>query len=430
MSHLEKQSNSSPSRRELMGSAATVGAAALVGSAISSVAYAGENNTLKVGVIGCGGRGSGAVGNALRADPNTKLVAMADVFADRLEAAFKILKKNPEIGDRVQVDEDHKFAGFDGYKQVIAASDVVLLATPPHFRPIHIAAAVEAGKHVFAEKPVAVDVPGIKKILAACAEAKRKNLNVVSGLCYRFDRPKMELVKRIHDGAIGDIRSLQCTYNTGGLWYRKGNPEWTQMEQQMRNWYYYTWLSGDFICEQHVHSLDKVLWVMGDKPPARCTASGGRIQRTAPKYGNIYDHFNSVFEWENGVKAFSSCRQWVGCDGDVSDYAVGSTGTAALQHHWIKGKQKWRWRGDAINMYDAEHIALFKAIRQNKAINHGDYMCKSTLMGVMGRMSAYTGKSIKWDQLLASTLDLSPPAYEWGPLEMRPVAVPGKTPLV
>jgi predicted dehydrogenase len=202
------------------------------------------------------------------------------------------------------------------------------------------------------------------------------------------------------------------------------------MEYQIRNWYYFTWLSGDFICEQHVHSLDKVLWAMKDEAPAVCTASGGRSQRTGEMYGNIYDHFNSVFEWKNGVKAFSSCRQWRGCDGNVSDYAFGTKGTAAIQRARISGENEWRWRGQAPGMYDAEHVALFSAIRTNQPINNGDYMCKATLMGIMARTAAYTGKKITWEQLMNSTLDLSPPAYEWGPLEMRPVPVPGTTKFV
>ncbi len=391
--------------------------------------HVGGKEELRVGLIGCGGRGSGAVINALNADPAARLVAMCDVFPDRLDASLGRLQKS-QHAKRIQVDEEHRFTGFDGYKHLIDAVDVVLLAATPHFRPRHLAAAVRAGKHVFCEKPVAVDVPGVRSVMETSALAAKNGTSLVSGLCYRYDTPKREVMKRIHDGAVGRIVALQCTYNTGGLWHRGSKPEWSDMEYQIRNWLYFTWLSGDHIAEQSIHSLDKILWAMQDEPPVKVTASGGRINRIEPKYGNVFDHFNTVFEWKDGVKLFHSCRQWAGADSDVSDYVFGTDGVAAIQRHSIKGANAWRWRGRSPSMYDNEHVALFRSIRENKPINNGDYMCKATLMAIMGRMSAYTGKTITWDELMKSKLDLTPERYEFGPHPVAPVARPGKTPFV
>jgi predicted dehydrogenase len=309
---------------------------------------------------------------------------------------------------------------------VIASCDVVLLATPPHFRPAHLAAAVDAGVHVFCEKPVAVDPRGVRSVLESARQAREQGLSLVSGLCYRYQFAKRETIQRVHDGAIGDIVALETTYNTGGVWHRGRGEDWSDMEWQLRNWLYFTWLSGDHIVEQHVHSLDKVAWAMNDVPPARVTASGGRQVRTEPEYGNVFDHFNSVFEWASGVRAFSSCRQWSGADSDVSDRVYGTHGTAHLQAHRIEaGPWSWRWRGEAPDdMYQNEQDALFAAIRAGEPLDNGTYMSQSTLMGIMARMSAYTGKTVSWDEAMSSDLDLSPPAYEWGALEVRPPARP------
>ncbi|MCA9321538.1 MAG: Gfo/Idh/MocA family oxidoreductase [Planctomycetes bacterium] len=392
-----------------------------------------HDDTIRIGLIGCGGRGTGAVTNALNVEPNAKLVALCDAFPDRLQSSLENLRAG-EHASRIAVDGDHQFTGFDGYKDLIASVDVVLLAATPHFRPRHLEAAVAAGKHVFCEKPVAVDAPGIHRVMEACRQAKEKGLSIVSGLCYRYDEPKIETQKRIHDGAVGDVVALQCTYNASGLWHRGSQADWAKwsdMEYQIRNWLYFTWLSGDHIAEQSIHSLDKILWARGDVAPAKVTASGGRIARTDPKYGNVFDHFNTVFEWDDGVKLFHSCRQWEGADTDVSDYVFGTKGTAAIQHHRISGENEWRFRGrPQFGMYDAEMAALFKSIHENAPINNGDYMCKSTLMAIMGRMSAYTGKSITWQQALDSKLDYTPAAYAWGQNEVEGVACPGRTQFV
>ena len=417
-----------PTRRQFLAGAAGAAVAATtpVATASPRKVRARSAETLKVGLIGCGGRGTGAAANALRADPNTELVALGDSFADHLERSLSTLRR--DFGEQVVVDDDHKFVGFNAYKGVIDTCDVILFATSPHFRPQHVAYAVEKGRHMFVEKPVAVDAPGLRAIWDSCRAAEKKRLSVVSGLCYRYDFAKVETFKRLHDGAIGDITALQCTYNTGELWHRGRQPEWSEMEFQMRNWLYFTWLSGDHIAEQHIHSIDKILWAMGDEAPVKCVSSGGRIKRTDAKYGNVYDHFNTTFEWKNGVRGFSSCRQWNGAASDVSDHAFGTNGVARLQRHRIEGKNKWRYRSDQPNnMYQNEHDALFRAIRADKPINNGDYMCKATMMAIMGRMAAYTGKAVTWDEAMNSQLDLTPPKYEWGDLAVAPVAIPGVT---
>jgi predicted dehydrogenase len=359
-----------------------------------------------------------------------KLVALADAFADQLDRCYTYLAGNKDIADKIDVPPERRFVGFDAYKQLIEVCDVVLLATSPHFRPLHVEAAVEAGKHLFVEKPVATDPVGLRRIRRACEKAAEKGLSVVSGLCYRYEFAKQETVKRIHDGAVGEITSMQTTYNANGLWHRGDSPDWSRMEYQMRNWLYFTWLSGDHIAEQHIHSLDKLAWAKGSYP-VKATSSGGRVQRTEEKYGNVYDHFNTVFEWEDGVRGFSSCRQWNNSDTDVSDYVVGTQGIANIQRHRIDaGAWKWRHRGEGPDdMYQNEHDALFRAIRAGEPINNGEYMCDSTLMAMMGRLSAYTGKTVTRDEIMNLDLDLSPAAYVWGAAPDCPIAVPGVTKL-
>lgn len=409
-------------------SAGMIAGATLAGLGLPMVHAAGSD-VIRVGLVGCGGRGTGAAVNALEADPGCKLVALGDVFADQLERSHSNLSKC-EFADRVDVPVERRFVGIDAYREVMAHCDVVLLCTPPHFRPQHLEAAVAAGVHSFAEKPAAVDGPGVRRAMEAYRLGAEKRLSMVSGFCYRYDEPKQELMQRVHDGAIGEIRALECVYHASGLWHRGRQPEWSDFEWQMRNWLYFTWLSGDHITEQSCHSIDKLLWAMGDVAPVSVTASGGRIVRTDPKYGNVYDHFSSTFEWENGVKAFHSCRQWEGSDTGVHDSAYGTLGTAAIQHHRISGPNEWRYRGRPDDMYLREHQALMASIRANQPINDGDYMCKSTLMSVMARMSAYTGKSVTWTQALESKEDLTPASYDFGPLAIAPVAQPGQTPLI
>ena len=419
---------SSPTRRDFLKASSAV---VIATAAASGTASAAKRDRLRVGLIGCGARGTGAARQALNADPDAELFAMADVFADHLETSLTMLADST-VGDRVRVKNKHKFIGFDAYKNVIETCDVILLTTPPAFRPLHVEAAVNAGKHLFVEKPIAVDAPGVRSVMASCRRAKEKDINVVTGLCYRYEFAKRETMQRVHGGEIGDILALQATYNTGALWHKGRKPEWSEMEYQMRNWLYFDWLSGDHINEQHIHSLDKLAWAM-DGYPVKATSSGGRVVRTGAEYGNIYDHFNTTYEWANGVKGFSSCRQWANADTDVSDHVFGTKGTAHLQQHRIDGHDGsvWQHKKDpADDMYQNEHDAFFAAIRSGKTINDGEIMCNSTLMAIMARMSAYTGKTIAWDAALNSSLDLSPPAHEWGDLAVRSVPRPGVTKFV
>ncbi len=416
------------SRRDFLKASAAAGASL---AALSGAVHAGSTETLRVGLIGCGHRGTGAAAQALKADKNVKLVAMADAFADHLQASLADLQKDGELAAKVDVPPDRRFVGFDAYKNVLDAGvDVVLLTAPPGFRPIHLDAAVKAGKHVFAEKPVAVDAPGVRKVLESCAEAKRKNLSVVSGLCWRYHFGKRETMKRIHDGAVGDIVALQCNYNTGYLRMFPREKAWTDMEWQLRNWLYFTWLSGDHIVEQHIHSLDKMAWAMKDEYPLRASGMGGRQQRTDEAYGHVFDHHAVVFEYKNGVKLFSFCRQQKDCDNDVNDYIMGTKGTCDVMKHAITGERPWRFRPPrSLNddMYQTEHNELFASVRAGKPINDGEWMTKSTMLAILGRMATYTGKVITWDKAFASGENLMPDKCEFGPLKMPEVAIPGVT---
>jgi predicted dehydrogenase len=412
----------------LITSAATAASLA----ALAPQLHAAGSDVLKVGLIGCGNRGTGAATQALNADPNVQLTAMADMFGDKLKFSLDTLRRDEKIAAKVQVPQEHCYTGFDAYKGVIGSGvDVVLLTTPPHFRPLHLRAAVDAGKNIFCEKPVAVDAPGVRKVLAACRDAKQKNLAVVSGLCWRYHHAKRETFKRVHDGAIGDIVAMQCTYNAGPLWSAKRQPGWSDMEWQLRNWLYFTWLSGDHIVEQHIHSLDKMNWALKDMHPAKAAGTGGRQVRTAPEFGHIYDHFAIVYEYPNGVKAFSACRQQAGTAHDVSDHLMGSHGTCDVMKHTITGTTPWQYEpppGDPDDMYQNEHNELFASIRAGKPINDGEWMSQSTLMAIMGRMAAYTGKVISWEQALNSQEDLTPTAYDiHASCLVPPVAMPGIT---
>ncbi|HVV98761.1 MAG TPA: Gfo/Idh/MocA family oxidoreductase [Planctomycetaceae bacterium] len=429
MSHAGNAPSEQTSRRDFLktGTAAVLAGAFASSLSVEKSVYAAGSDVLKIGLIGCGGRGTGAALQALTADPNTRLTAVADTFADRVSAKLGELKNSP-AADRVTVDADHQFVGFDGYKKVIDSGvDVVLLATPPHFRPAHLKAAVDAGKHCFVEKPVAVDAPGVRSILATCEQAKAKGLSIVSGLCWRYDYGMRDTFKQIHDGGVGDIVAIQASYNTQELWMHPRKPEWSDMEWQVRNWLYFTWLSGDFNNEQHVHSLDKVAWAMKDETPIKATGIGGRQVRTGPEYGNIYDHFSVVYEYANGVKAFTSCRQQAGTTTDVSDHVMGTKGVCDVFKHRIKGEREWKYTGPKNNMYQTEHDEFFASIRSGKPINNGEYMAKSTMMAILGRMSAYTGKALTWEQAFNSKEDLTPAKYEWGPIPTPAIAMPGLT---
>jgi predicted dehydrogenase len=423
--------NTSSNRREFLSNSAAVAAGAALLGQVPAVHAAG-GDMLKIGLVGCGGRGTGAARNALLADPNVKLVAMADMFRDRLENSLNQLKRDEELAKKIAVPPEQCFTGFDGYKQLIPLCDVVLLCTPPHFRPMHLEAAVKAGKHIFAEKPMAVDTPGALRVRDAVQEAKAKKIACVAGFCYRYERAKRETMKRVHDGQIGEIVALHTNYLAGPIWNVKRTPEMSDMEWQLRNWYYFTWLSGDHNVEQHCHSLDKMAWAMKDVPPARAFGLGGRQVRTDPAFGHIYDHHAVCYEWDNGVKMFSYTRQMSGTFNDVNDYVMGTEGTASIMRHTITGKKPWKVQRDrsagADDMYQNEHNDLFASIRAGEPIVD-EFMAQSTLFAIMGRMATYTGELVTWDKVLNSKEDLSPPKYEFGPLPVPPVAMPGRTKL-
>lgn len=422
-------------RRDFLRIAGQAGAAATAIGAmgIPRSVHAAGSDVLRVGLIGCGGRGMGAAVDALSADKQAQLVAIGDTFADRASEALVQLKNSKPIADRVLVEPDHVFSGFDAYKQVTDAVDVVLLATPPHFRPEHLRYAVEQGKHSFVEKPIAVDVPGVQHVMETCRMAKEKNLAVVSGLCWRYDLGVRETMRQIlEEKSIGDIIAIESSYNANGLWHRGDNPSWSRMEYQIRNWLYFTWLSGDHILEQAVHSLDKTAWLLGDTQPLKAMALGGRQQRVDPKYGNIYDHFAVFYEYPDGKHVYFTCRQQDNCSVRVDERVLGTDGQAEILLHVMTdraGKRKWKYKGEKPSMYQVEHDELFASIRQGEPINNGHYMCNSTMIGLLGRAAAYTGQTVTWEDLAKSTEKLGPSEYAWGDAPALNVAIPGMTSL-
>ena len=426
-------------RREAMKAGVLVAgtaAGAMTLPAFAARAVRTGDDTIRVGVIGCGGRGTGAAVNALEAHPSTRIVALADLFEDRLNSSHAHLAGDPDWTGRVDVSPERRFAGFDAYQRLLALEDVqyVCLATPPHFRPIHFEAAVRAGKHVFLEKPVAVDPAGIRRVIDAAAEADRKNLSVVAGTQRRHQDNYLALMQRIRDGAIGEVVSARCFWNQGGLWVHERQPGYTDMEWQCRNWLYFCWLSGDHIVEQHVHNLDAVNWAMGG-PPVRCVGMGGRQVRTGSEYGNIFDHFAIDYEYANGAHLMSMCRQTDGAQSHVAEHLQGTKGRSVSWHGYSKidsagGGTPWESRGTA-NPYVSEHEALIASIRgETKRLNEAERVAESTLTAIMGRMSAYTGKEVTWAQAMTSQLDLAPASYAMGDLAMSPVPTPGRTPLL
>jgi len=426
---MPKDSTPAPSsrRRFLQESSAVIAGgtlAATLGAARS--VHAAGSDVIKVGLIGCGGRGSGAAMNAIRAGKDIRIVALGDAFQSQLDHCRGVLAR--QSTEQFVVDDEHCFVGFDAYQKVIDSDiDVVILATPPHFRPAQLRAAIDAGKHVFCEKPIAVDPTGVRSVLETTERARDNGLTIVSGLCWRYDYGVRATMQQIQEGAIGDILAVQENYLTGPLWHRGRQPDWSEMEYQMRNWMYFTWLSGDHIVEQHVHSLDKALWLMGDQPPARCFGLGGRQVRTDEKWGHIYDHFAVCYEWPGGQKMFSYTRQMADCHNDVEDYVLGTKGRAEVLANKVDGETKWRYAGAKPSMYDVEHKELFEALRDGRTINNGQYMSYSTLLAIMGREACYTGKSITWEEALHSPQDLSPAAYTWGDVPTPDIAIPGRT---
>ncbi|MBI1322569.1 twin-arginine translocation signal domain-containing protein [bacterium] len=414
------------SRRGFLRDTAVV-AGALSATAIPSV-HAQGSDTIKVGVIGCGGRGTGAAENCADSAPGVKIYAMGDLFPDHLDNSRKRLKS--ALGDRYDVADTRAFSGFDAYKKVIDSDvDLVILATPPGFRPQMIEYTVEKGKNLFTEKPVGVDGTGIRKVLAAYEKAKEKNLAIVAGTQRRHQAPYIESMKRIHEGEIGELVGGRCYWNQGALWHKDKLSEWSEMEWQVRNWLYFTWLSGDHIVEQHVHNLDVINWAF-QQTPTRAVALGGRQQRTDPVYGQIFDHFATDLEYANGVHVLSMARQIPGCENNVSEALVGTKGTWNSNGFRFTGESRTRIREMGTNPYVQEHTDLIASIRAGKPLNELKTVAESTLTAIMCRMSAYTGKAVTWEQALNSKEDTFPKNLEFGPNAVPPVAIPGVTELI
>ncbi|HEY2841190.1 MAG TPA: Gfo/Idh/MocA family oxidoreductase, partial [Pirellulales bacterium] len=394
----------SESRRNFLktSTVAVVGGSLAATLGPARMAHAGEEDTIKIGLIGCGGRGTGAAAQALRTEGKVKLIAMGDAFPDRLNSSLQNLKNEDRIAERIDVPEDRRFTGFDAYKQVLNSGvDLVVLATPPGFRPIHFAAAVDAGKHVFMEKPVAVDGPGVRAVLAAAEIAKSKGLGVGVGLQRRHQAPYIETIKRLQDGAIGDIVAARVYWNNAGVWVNPRKPGQTDMEYQMRNWYYFNWLCGDHIVEQHIHNLDVINWLK-NAYPVKAEGMGGRQVRTGPEFGEIYDHHAVEFEYADGSRMFSYCRHIPSCWEDVSEHAIGSSGTADIRAYTIEPKNgdKWRYRGEKKDPYQVEHDDLFASIRAGKPYNEAEAGAMSTMTAILGRLATYSGKVISFEQAL------------------------------
>jgi len=412
-------------RQFLSDTAVLAGTSVAGGLAVARSAHAAGSDALKIGLIGCGGRGAGAVRSALSVEPGARLVAMADPFADRIEKTRKALEK--PLGRQMAVDQEHCFDGFDGFRRLLGRGvDVAILAEPPHFRPMHVEACLEAGVHVFAEKPMAVDAPGVRRLLAAGELARQKKLSLVSGFETRYSDAAREAVRRVRDGQIGDVLDIQTTYNTGFLWHRGREPQTTEMEFQMRNWYYFTWLSGDHLVEQHVHYNDFVCWLLGEEPPVTAWGYGGRHVRTEAKWGDIFDHHAVVYEYANGLRYYAFTRQQAGCYNENSKLVTGSRGRLLEQRGWtirdLKGAEQWSSARDPRHPELNTFEEMFAGMRSGKPINDSRAFAGSTMHAILGRMATYSGRKVTWDEAMASDLSLAPKSYAW---DAPPPVVPG-----
>jgi len=411
-----------PSRREFLKASA---AAAAVGSlAIGRSAHAAGDETIKIGMIGCGGRCSGAARESMTAGPYVKLVAMCDVFADRVQASRKSLRT--EHPDQVLVDDDHCFVGFDGYKKVIDSADVVLIACASKFHPMYAEAAIKAGKHVFVEKPHAIDPVGVRRIQAVCDLAKEKGLSIVSGLQSRFQRGWQETVKRIHDGIMGDVVAMQSMFLRGPYEVVKRDPKLTEIQYQFRNWYHFRWLSGDDVPQSLVHNVDRMSWIMKEEMPTWAFGLAGRSASFGEVYGDMFDHHTAVYEYKSGARLYALCRTQDGCYGNSGDIIMGTKGTCHLARCRIEGETNWQFPGPDNNPYEAEQKALIDSVREGKPLNSGAYMVGSTMIGVLGQIACYTGRETTWEEAYKSDLQYGPPPDE-SSFDTKPPSVPDKT---
>jgi myo-inositol 2-dehydrogenase/D-chiro-inositol 1-dehydrogenase len=429
------------SRRDFVKASSVLAGSILAAPLISRAnLFSGADDTIKIALIGCGGRGTGAAVQALSTKQNVRLVAMADAFKDRLDSSYNnILEALEDKKTRVQVKEENKFTGFDAYKKAMAMADVVILATPPGFRPIHFEEAVNQGKQIFMEKPVATDPAGVQRVLAAAEKAKAKKLNVVVGLQRRYQASYRELIKRVHDGAIGEITSAQAWWNNDGVWVHPRQPGWTEMEYQMRNWYYFVWLCGDHITEQHIHNLDVINWAM-EAYPVRAQGMGGREVRKGKDYGQIYDHHFVEFQYANGVILNSQCRHQKGTMSKVDELLIGTKGRVYCDAARIvdnKGSVIYQFDKKTENQpYQNEHDELFAAIAKGEyKFWDAERGARSTMTSILGRMATYSGQNVEWDKAISSGINIMPAEYAFNAAPpvlpdadgLYPVSEPGQT---
>jgi len=430
-------------RREFIKASALLAGGMLFNQFSFAGGHSSADDTIRIALIGCGDRGTGAAFQALSTTANVKLVAMADAFQDRMDSSYKALSE--KFKQKVDVPKERMFTGFDAYLKAIALADVVLLTTPPGFRPLHFEEAVKQGKHIFMEKPVAVDAPGIRKVLAAAEIAKQKKLNVVVGLQRRYQTNYREALKRIQDGAIGEVFAGQVYWNSGGVWVKKRQPNQTEMEYQMRNWYYFNWLCGDHIVEQHVHNIDIANWVKGSYPVS-VQGTGSRAWRTGKDYGEIYDNHSVELTYADGSVIHSQCRHFEGTANRVDESFQGTKGKvflsggnqAILWDH--AGKELYRHpaKGNA-NPYQTEHDELFAAIAKGEyKFWDAERGAKSCFTSIIGRYATYSGQTIRWDEALRAENSLMPDQLSWTaqpkvlPDEngLYPIPMPGKTKVI
>ena len=401
-----KTQRSPVTRRSFLKSSALAASAVGIGTLdLSRSAHAAGSDVIRVGMIGCGGRNSGAIVQALTADKGARLVAMCDIFAERIGEKLAAIRR--QKADQVAVDHEHCFTGLDAYKRVIESSDVVLIANAAKFHPLHAFAAIEAGKHVFVEKPHGIDPAGVRLMQRACDLAREKKLSIMSGLHSRHHAGYVETIQRIQDGAIGDVVSIEENFLRAPYGITQRKPEYSELEWQLSTQYHFRWLSGDDVVQSLIHNLDRTSWVLGNKAPLKCHGLGGRSTMTEPVYGDVFDHHSVVYEFENGVRAYALCRTTTGCYDEDSSWVFGSKGKASVKACRIWGEKSWRWQG-RCDAYQVEHDKLFAAIRSGEPVNCGDYMTRSTMIAVMGQLSCYTGKEIAWEQVNQSDFCYTP----------------------
>ncbi|SMO62275.1 Gfo/Idh/MocA family protein [Fodinibius sediminis] len=422
--------NKNISRKDFVKASSLAAGGLMLGSLpFSARAKSAGAATLKIALVGCGGRGTGAARQALSTGDGVQLVAMADAFRDRLDDSYETLTKVfADEKEKLNVPEEHKFTGFEGYKDAISLADVVILATPPGFRPYHFEEAIDAGKHVFMEKPLATDAPGVRKVLEVGKKADEKGLNVVVGLQRHYQNSYREAVKRIDDGAVGNIVSGQVYWNSAGVWVRPRKPHQNEMEYQMRNWYYFVWLCGDHIMEQHIHNIDVANWLIGEYPIS-AQGMGGREVRTGRDHGQIFDHHFVEFTYPSGAVIASQCRHQPDTMNRVAESfqttrgSIHTSGDTAVLKSW-DGETLYDHDGEGDpNPYQQEHDELFAAIRNGDHINNTEYGAKSTMTALMGRMATYSGKVINWEEALNSQKSVMPEEYGW---EATPPVVPNE----